>query len=299
MDSCVNGRKGGCRDLAAATFLSEMYSVGEPCVCGKGDRMNEIGIAVINFDDLEKIPSLGFDYIEVMGKSIAAAGDLEFQVLRERIVSLDLKVYGLNAFCSPQIRMIGAEYDREAVEKYCKTVAERAAAIGAKIVGIGSPRSRILAPGYPKEKAEKEFIDFLTTACAACSPYGIRVCVEPLAGQYCNFVNTLEEALHYVDVLKDREMGIIADLYNMELDGRGDEDLSELASKITHIHTSDDDGSIWKRSYLDPERAEIHIRRIRDLVRAGYRGNLTLETDLGIECSRAAGSLEILHRALE
>lgn len=261
--------------------------------------MNEIGISVINFDDLEKIPFLGFDYIEVMGKSIAAAGDLEFQALRERVVSLGLRVYGLNAFCPPQIHMTGAAYDRGAAERYCKTMAERAAAIGVEIIGIGSPRSRILAPGYPKEKAEKEFIEFLTTACAACSPYGIRVCVEPLAGQYCNFVNTLDEALHYVDVLKDRDMGLIADLYNMELDGKGDADLSELASKITHIHTSDDDGSIWKRSYLDPEKAEIHIRRIRGLIRAGYRGNFTLETDLGIECSRAAGSLEILHQALE
>lgn len=129
---------------------------------------------------------------------------------------------------------------------------------------------------------------------------GIRVCVEALGTCYCNFINRTEEAFRLAEETGMENVGVVLDFYNMEHMNEADRSLTDLdPGKIFHAHISDDDGSPRRRSFLQPGKAEIHIRRIRGLIQTGYTGGITLETDLPLDKERAGRSLDILRQAAQ
>ena len=83
----------------------------------------------------------------------------------------------------------------------------------------------------------------------------------------------------------------------MEYVNEADLNLKKYRGIIKHAHISDDDGTPSQRSYLKPEKEEIHRNRIRRLYENGYQGAISLEIDCRIDAARSARSLEIMKSA--
>lgn len=259
----------------------------------------QIGCVLLDPEDMIKAQHAGYDYVEFMGKYLTALSEKEYGFIRRQAERLCLPVLGINGYCPPEVRMAGPLFNAEKVRKYAACCAVRAGGLGVRFVGIGSPKSRMLPSNYPALTAGKELKEFLQITTEEFTKYGIRVCLEPLAPYYCNFINTLSEAVSIVKELQLSNLGIVIDFYNMEYVGEADMDLRAYADCIYHAHISDDEGSPEKRSYLKPEKAGVYQRRICDLIAAGYRGMLTLEIDCVMEEERAKESLEIMRRGAE
>ena len=233
----------------------------------------------------------GYDYVELPGKIIAAMSDREFTAFADK---LSIPALRMNAFCPPEVVIAGPGYDIELVRQYAKGLAPRAAALGVEMAGIGSPMSRNLPKGFDRALARNQIKEFLIETACIFDHYGIYVCLEALASCYCNTVNTLKEAVEIVRILDCHNIKIVLDFYNME--HMGEDDISDVP--FIHVHISDDDGSPSLRSYLKPEKREIHQNRLRKLTESGYDGCVTLELDVPYDPLRAAYSLDIQRQAV-
>ncbi|SFI12907.1 Sugar phosphate isomerase/epimerase [Lachnospiraceae bacterium NLAE-zl-G231] len=259
----------------------------------------QIGCALLNPEDMIKAQNAGYNYVEFMGKYLTALSEKEYSSIQRQAERLCLPVLGINGYCPPDVKMIGPGFNPEKVRKYAACCAVRAGGLGVRFVGIGSPKSRMLPSGYSTLTAEKELKEFLRITTEEFDKYGIRVCLEPLAICYCNFINTLSEAVSVVKELQLSNLGIVIDFYNMEYVGEADMDLRTYVDCIYHAHISEDEGEPEKRSYLKPEKAGVYQNRICGLLAAGYRGMLTLEIDCVVEEERAKESLELMRRGID
>lgn len=241
----------------------------------------------------------GYDYVEMAGRSVAAMTDAQFDELKAVVLAGRLPCLGLNAYCPPEVAIIGSRFSAEAARAYAARLAGRAAQLGVRVVGVGSPMSRVLEPGYDEALAWRQAAAFFQETGRAFAPFGITVCIEALGPCYCNFINRLEEAKRLQDAVGEANVRLLADFYNMEHSGEADLPLADSMPRIAHAHISDDAGSPSVRSYLKPEKQAIHARRVGRLRQAGYSGNLTLEIDVPFDAQAAAESLAILQTQSE
>jgi len=234
----------------------------------------------------------GYDYVELPGKVIAAMSEKEFAAFA---ASLNIPTLGMNAFCPAEVVLTGLKHDLAVVCEYTQKLSKRAATLGVKTVGIGSPMSRNLPDEFDRELAKTQLENALVEIANILGKNDITACLEALATCYCNTVNTLDEAAKIVRRLQHPNLNVVVDFYNMEHMGEADMDLTGIP--FIHAHISDDDGAPNLRSYLKPEKREIHQKRIRSLVEQGYEGRITLEVDVAFDPFRAKESLCIMQKA--
>jgi len=245
------------------------------------------------------LSDLGFEYIELMGKYLASIDNHEFAKVHRIITEGKIPCLALNAYCPPEILIAGPGYNRESVHKYADLCSKRANEIGVKTVSVGAPKSRIIPDGYPHELAMSQAIDFFEITAEIFAHYGITVCVEALGTCYCNFINTLQEAVDVVRAVHRENVKVVLDFYNMEHNGEADIDLKFAMSYISHVHISDDDGLPTRRYFLKEEKFEIHARRLKMLGSLGYDAAVSVEIDLPVDPILAKSNLMLLNSVNE
>lgn len=258
-----------------------------------------IGCSLLTAQDMEAAVLSGFDYVELMGKYLVGLQEEAFTALCRQQERMAVPVLGLNGYCPEQIQMIGPGFHLKQAGEYARACAERAGKLGVKFVGIGSPASRQLPEDLTYDAAVRQLRQFLCVTAEAFAECDITVCLEALAGCYCNFVNTVREASDIVESLKLPNLALVVDFYNMEHMGEADMDLQAYSGHIVHAHISDDDGAPWRRSYLKQEKSIVHRQRIRRLLATGYQGAVSLEIDCRIDRKRAVQSARIMRNAVE
>lgn len=256
--------------------------------------MSKFGITVTNLNDLSLVSHLDYDYIELMGKTIASLENEELTHLVYTLKEHGIKVYGCNAYCNQDVIIAGLGYSSEKAKEYSYRCAQKMAILGVNVIGIGSPKSRRLTNGFDKNTASEEIQEFFEITCDAFLKYGILVLLEPLAPAYCNCINTLSEAERIVKKSRRINSGIIADLYNMRISNDESYHLLDSIDDIKHIHISDDEGTIWTRSYLKRRDIDSYANLLSAILSLGYQNRITLEIDKRISINDARLSLQIL-----
>lgn len=254
---------------------------------------------VITPGEYEQASRSGYDYVEFGGRQIAAMTDAEFDALCGRIQACAKPCGGLNAYCPPEVAIIGQTYERAKAQEYAKRLAKRAKVLGAAVVGVGSPKSRMLAAGYPYDKAWDQAREFMQVTADAFGKYDIRVCVEALGTCYCNFINRLSEAAKLCVAAHRPNLGVVVDFYNMEHQQEADIALTPYAGRIYHAHISDDAGSPQQRAYLKADKVRQHNARLKRLSDTGYNGGVTLEIDVAYDWKAAEESLSLMKQAIQ
>jgi len=249
---------------------------------------------VATLADYEVLEKAGLDYVELSGRKVCAMEENAYRELRRRINSGALPCLGFNAYCPPDVRIAGPGFSIRAAQEYALKCLERAVALNASVVGVGSPMSRNLPEGYDRNLAMHEAAEFFAVTAEVFAAQNIYVCVEALGPCYCNFINRLHEAQSIVRAVNMDNLRLVLDFYNMEHSGEGELPLSPFMNDIVHAHISDDAGSPQKRWFLKPEKRDLHIARLKRLYAVGYQGAVTLEIDLPADLDEARQSLQIL-----
>lgn len=258
-----------------------------------------VGCGLIHREDLNTAKGAGFDYVEFMGKYLIAMSPGEFHETMKEAEHLELYCLGINGYCPKEIVIAGPGFDPKLTRKYARCVAERARLLGTRFVGIGSPNSRTLPQGYPGRKAVEELKDFLRITAEEFGRFGITVCLEALAPCYCNFINSVDEAVKITREIGWESIKTVLDFYNMEYVGEADREIKEILDSVAHVHTSDDDGGPLIRSFLKKEKREIHQKRIRELYESGYNGAVTIEVDVPADRKRSEESLKTVKDSMK
>lgn len=247
----------------------------------------------------QTLKQLGFDFIELSGRSITALDDQSFGRICQLLNDEKLPCLGLNAYCPPEIVIAGPGFDLKKAQNYAAHCAKRAATMGVMKVGIGSPNSRNLPEGFGRKRALAQAADFFKATAEQFEKFGIVVCIEALGICYCNFINQTAEALELVQKIRSPHVKLVLDFYNMEHSGEGDREITQIFPYIEHVHISDDDGSPSRRYFLKEEKFQIHKERLKRLQQGGYNKTIAIEIDLPVNEVLAKQSLDWIKRAVK
>jgi sugar phosphate isomerase/epimerase len=152
----------------------------------------------------------------------------------------------------------------KAIEKV-KAIVEFASYLGANI-NIG--RVRGLSDDSRPDHSLELALAALHEVCAHASPLGVKVLIEHIERMETNFITTVAEACHLVDILDLNNFGIMMDVFAMYHE---ESDLCATIRKYSpqynyHVHLSDSD-----RHY--PGHKDIDFDRvIRAFCEAGFNG---------------------------
>ena len=192
---------------------------------------------------VEKAPllkKLGFDYIEPALNQLVTMEEETFQRLTDLLQEAGISAESFNNFfpgdtvlyapCGDQAPLLAA------VEDYAEKCFARAAKWGGKIAVIGSGWVRKIPDGMSREEADRQFARVLAVCGAVAERYGMRIVVEPLSQNECNYIHTIEEAASLAALSGHPAVGVNLDFYHHAKNG---DDLASLPANgryLWHAH---------------------------------------------------------------
>lgn len=186
------------------------------------------------------LAQLGYDYIEPALNSLATMEEETFQRLTVLLRESGISAQCYNNFFPNDIVLYAPGGDQApllaAVEAYAEKCFARAAVWGGRIAVIGSGWVRKIPEGMSREEADIQFARVLAVCGAAAERFGMRVVVEPLSFNECNYIHTVEEAAMLAAMSEHPGVGVNLDFYHHAKNG---DDLAALPMNgryLWHAH---------------------------------------------------------------
>ena len=101
---------------------------------------------------------LGYDYIELPLAQIMDLSEADFKDALNIIRAEGIPVEACNNFFPARIRLTGEDAKLSLALEYVNAAAQRAAAMGAKIIVLGSSGAKNIPQGYPYESARGQLL---------------------------------------------------------------------------------------------------------------------------------------------
>jgi sugar phosphate isomerase/epimerase len=220
----------------------------------------------------------GCDYIEeaVGGLLMPNKGDDEFAKRLPEISAALIPVKNCNSFLPGELKSIGPQMNLEAVLAYANTAFKRARMVGIDIITYGSGGSRKIPDGFAKEDAKKQFVEVLKGMGPLAAAQNVRVAVEPLRKEECNFLNNIREVAEMIRAANHPNVGITADLYHMVLGGDVPADLDANIDILHHFHLAEKEKRALPGVAGDDFRGWFAV-----LAKHGWKGRVSIEAGGG------------------
>lgn len=227
-------------------------------------------------DDYAAAVSAGFDYIELPGHLLHSMAEMDFISLRSALKNGPIPCVSCNSYCQGVPAMAGPFFSADAVRNYAERLCGRAARLGVKTVGIGSPPARRLPEGYSTAAAVEQCCEFLELTADVAAGYGISILFEQLNQYTCNCVTGTLEAARLVRKACRPNMGLVVDFYHRALAGEDVCDFTGFAHLVRHTHISTC-GQSMERGYPGAEDLAYYTGILAALRRIGYDGTMSIE----------------------
>ena len=159
---------------------------------------------------------------------------------------------------------------RAAVEALLRVI-DFAAAIGARVVNIGTLRGQL--PAGPERAASREAaVEALARALARAASAGIAIALEPQCRYVSNWLNTVAETLGFLDRFFEPRPRLVFDCYHALLEERSvAAALIRAFPHVAWVQLSDSHRGA-------PGSAQLHFGELIRVLRAlGYEGYLSVE----------------------
>ena len=219
---------------------------------------------------------------EVFGKNLA------------KLAASPLPVLACNGFIRPaHLRCVGAEANHDQVLEWSDTAFRRLKQTGGKFMVFGSGGSRALRDGWPKDKADAQFIALLKRMGPLAEKHGVTVVVEQLQASECNYITRLGEAAALIRAAGHPNIRVLADLFHMARMADGPEDLKAAMDVVVHVEIAEKADRTFPGVAGDDFRPYFRVLR-----EAGYHGAISIEGN-GSDDQMAAAFKEIAKQAAE
>jgi D-psicose/D-tagatose/L-ribulose 3-epimerase len=220
-----------------------------------------------------KVVNYGFDYIEPAAADVAEMSESAFADFKQQVLKSPIRCECYNTFIRT-LPVDGGNVNKEALRNYMEHTLARCRELGGTSVVWGSAGSRNVPPGFSRNRAWKQIVDFLRLANEVARPKGIVIAIEPLRTQESNIINTGAEAQKLVHEVNRPNIRMIIDYYHMRVMKEDPEIVWEARKDIVHFHFANPDGRTWPKSPSeDPEYAQFFamVKKIK------FRGGISIE----------------------
>lgn len=190
-----------------------------------------------------------------------------------KLTASSLPVLACNGFIRPaNLHCVGPEANHELILKWADIVFRRMKQAKGKFIVFGSSGSRQVPDGWPKEKANEQFIALLKLLGPLAEAQGITVTVEQLRAQECNFINHISEGATLIRAANHPNIRMLADLYHMACGDDTPADLKAAMDVVVHVEIAE------KKARSVPGASGDDFRPYFKVLReAGYQGAISIE----------------------
>ncbi|MES2440944.1 MAG: sugar phosphate isomerase/epimerase family protein [Verrucomicrobiota bacterium] len=190
-----------------------------------------------------------------------------------KLAASPLPVLACNGFIRPaHLRCVGAEANHDLILEWSETAFRRLKKAGGKFIVFGSAGARKLPDGWPKEKADEQFVSLLKRLGPLAEAQGITVTVEQLRAEECNYINHIGEGAALIRAANHPNVRMLADLYHMACGGDTPADLKAAMDVVVHIEIAEKAGRTVPGISGDDFRPYFRVLR-----ETGYKGAVSIE----------------------
>jgi sugar phosphate isomerase/epimerase len=195
--------------------------------------------------------------------------------IRRQIAAAGLETVGLHWLLAKTegLSLTGPEAEvRRRTADYFADLARLCADLGGRIMVLGSPQQRNLAPGMTKEDGLRHAAEVLTAALPVLDETEVVVAVEPLSAQETNFLLTAAEAVELIARIGSPQVRLHLDCKAMASESAP---MTELIARhhalLAHFHANDPNRQGPGFGELD------FVPILRALGEVDYRGWVSVE----------------------
>lgn len=217
---------------------------------------------------IETAAKLGFDGLEL---SVRDPSDLDENHLARLMHenSLDLVVVATGqAYLEDGLSFADIDVERwSAAVTRVKAHIDLASRFQAQVL-IGGIRGR-LSPDPARRRSEYRMaVDAVRECTRYAAPKGVTITVEPINRYETNFINTLEEALHWISDIEETGITVMADTFHMNIEESSFEDaLRQAGERLSHVHLVDSNRRAPGSGHIDFRSV---LQTLRDIDYQGY-----------------------------
>ena len=256
--------------------------------------MAAIGICT-DFVNLPEVAALGFDYVELSLREVAALGASDFAELADYIDAAGIKVYACRDMLPDDLPVTGPGVNATALHGYLKHALGRAHRLGAKVVALDAAKSRAVSGDGDYPFAWRQLGNFLRLCQGHARDCGVTICLEPLRKADCSLLNLVSEATLIAGLLQLSNIAVAAHWGHMSMASEPMDALWKAAPLLRHIHLE----NALTRRLPAPGDGEDYARMLSPLNVMGYSGGVSLcGTITGTFPQDAAAAVEYIRGIL-
>lgn len=199
--------------------------------------------------------------------------EAEFEKILGDFASSPLPVLACNGFIRPaHLRCVGADANHDLVLEWSEIAFRRLKKAGGKFIVFGSGSSRDLRDGWPKEKADAQFVALLKRMGPLAEAHGVTVTIEQLEASECNYINRISEGATLIRAAGHPNIRLLADLYHMAKMDDSPADLKAAMDVVVHVEIAEKENRSVPGVSGDDFRA--YFRTLRE---TNYQGAISME----------------------
>jgi sugar phosphate isomerase/epimerase len=240
--------------------------------------------------DFEQAKAAGFEHAEVSLRDVVALPDADFEALRARAAKVGLPVRAAIGFLPSDLMVVGPRVDKAVQQAYLTRAMARAGQLGIGTVVFGSAGSRRFPPGFSREEADKQLVDFGRRAGAEAQKQHVVIAVEPLGPADTNTINSVSEAVALIKAVDHPGFKLVVDYYHLRVAKEEPATLLQAKGLLQHVRIANPAG----RAYPLDAKESDYASFFTVLKTIGYRGGLGVETRTGTLTAEGPRSVAFL-----
>ena len=233
--------------------------------------MAAIGICT-DFVNLPEVAALGFDYVELSLREVAALSASDFAELADYADAAGIAVYACRDMLPEDLPVTGPGVNAAALHGYLKHALGRAHRLGVKIVTLDAAKSRAVPGDGDYPFAWRQLGNFLRLCQGHARDWGVTICLEPLRKADCSLLNLVSEATLIAGLLQLSNIAVAAHWGHMSMASEPMDALWKAAPLLRHIHLE----NALTRRLPAPGDGEDYARMLSPLNVMGYSGGVSL-----------------------
>ncbi len=179
----------------------------------------------------------GLDYIETRLVPLHIEDDDSFARAISLIEALPPPALAFSYLFPHDFRLVRSDKDEARNRAYFDRVVQLLALAKARIVVLGSGRTRNVPDGWSTRDVEEDFASTLDWCADALS--GATLVIEPLNRNESTLVNRVADAARLVRMVNRPEVRALADFYHMDEEAEPPSELREHGAWLSHVHLAD------------------------------------------------------------
>ena len=236
----------------------------------------------------EAAEKIGLDAFESNVGNIIRLSDEETDILADRYPNGSLNLYACCGLLPDMPNIVTADSEeKNRLLRHIDKTTSRLGMLGTKRLVFGSGWNRKIPDGFDAEMAQNIIYDFIRYTASRCKENGIVLVLEPLNRDETNWCNTVAQGAEIVRELNMPSFRLLADGYHMYREAEDVSVLEKNSDILFHCHVASENRRC-------PGTTEYEKRFLRELIRIGYDGVISVECGLSDFYTEASETLEFM-----